>query len=100
LPTVVQELPDGRVRLGAKGKTDKLGFPPQTLVANIGPYRLHLAFGESRGPEVAAPDGGFYTQVYTGDHGSPFVELEQLSPQWLAGEPGEFSMYIGLTEAR
>jgi hypothetical protein len=99
-PVVVQELSDGRVRVGATGKTDKLGFPPQTLVANIGAHRLRLAFGESRGPEVAAPDGGFYTQVYTGDSGSPVVELEQLSPQWLAGEAGEFSMYIGLTEAR
>lgn len=96
-PVVVQELSDGRVRVAATGKTDKLGFPPQTLVANIGAHRLYLAFGESRGPEVAAPDAGFYTQVYTGDRGSPVVELEQLSPQWLAGEAGEFSMYIALT---
>ena len=99
VPAIVTEIPGG-VRLAYNGRSDKLGFPPQTLVANLGAHRLHLAFGESRGPEVAAPDAGFYTQVYTGNPGSPVVELEQLSPQWAAGAAAEFSMYIELTAVR
>lgn len=99
VPAIVTERADG-VRLGYNGKSDKLGFPPQTLVAHLGAYDLHLDFGESRGPEVAAPDAGFYTQVYTGNPISPVVELEQLSPQWQAGAAAEFSMYIGLTAGR
>ncbi len=97
VPAIVREIPGG-VQLSYTGQSDKLGFPPQTLVAHIGAYDLHLACGESRGPEFAAPDAGFYTQVYTGHPGAPVVELEQLSPQWQAGAAGEFTMYVTLAK--
>jgi hypothetical protein len=82
------------------GKSDKLSFPPQTLVARIGEYRLSLECGESRGPVAAAPDDGFYTQVYIGNPQGPVVEIEQFSPQWQAGAAGEFTMYVSLAKAR
>lgn len=97
-PAGVEETTTG-VRFAYTGRSDKLAFPPQTLVATCGAQRLLLAFGESRGREVAAPDEGFYTQVYIGDPASPVVEIEQLSPQWAAGEAAEFSMYVGLNGA-
>ncbi|MFT3830529.1 MAG: hypothetical protein QM691_12580 [Opitutaceae bacterium] len=87
------------VRLEFAGRSDKLAFPPQTLAATVRGWRLLLDFGESRGAEVAAPDAGFFTQVYIGDSQSPVVEIEQLSPQWAAGEGGEFSMYLELAGA-
>lgn len=95
LPAGVQES-SGRVTVSFAGKSDKLAFPPQALAAHIGERTLILAFGESRGAELAAPDGGFYTQVYIGHAEAPVVELEQLSPQWRAGEAAEFSMYVEL----
>jgi hypothetical protein len=98
LPAGVEEVAGGVV-MSMAGKSDKLAFPPQTLVARIGGYRLALAFGESHGPETAAPDDGFYTQVYIGNPQGPVVEIEQLSPQWQAGAPGEFSMYVSLAKA-
>ena len=98
LPAGVEEVAGGVV-MSMAGKSDKLAFPPQTLVARIGGYRLALAFGESRGPETAAPDDGFYTQVYIGNPQGPVVEIEQLSPQWQAGAAGEFSMYVSLARA-
>jgi hypothetical protein len=106
-PTMQPDLsvPDGvtergdTVRLTFAGRSDKLAFPPQTLVASLRGHRLQLAMGESRGVESAAPDAGFYTQVYIGDPQSPVVEIEQLSPQWAAGSPAEFSMYLDLSLA-
>ena len=95
LPAGVEEIAGG-VRISYTGKCDKLAFPPQTLVARIGASTVQLAFGETRGAELAAPDSGFYTQVYIGDAQSPVVEIEQLSPQWRAGEDAEFSMYVEL----
>ena len=93
LPAGVQETPDG-VRVGYAGQSDKLAFPPQTLVARAGGRTFTMACGESRGVEFAAPDAGFYTQVYIGHPDAPIVELEQLSPQWKAGESAEFSVYL------
>ena len=96
-PEGIEEVPGGVV-LSVASKADKLAFPPQTLVARIGAYRLSLAFGECRGPEAATPDDGFYTQVYTGHPSFPVVELEQFSPQWQAGAAGEFTMYVSLSK--
>ena len=93
LPAGVQETPGG-VRVGYAGQSDKLAFPPQTLVARAGGRTFTMACGESRGVEFAAPDAGFYTQVYIGHPDAPIVELEQLSPQWKAGESAEFSVYL------
>ena len=98
LPAGVEEVPGGVV-VSIADKSDKLAFPPQTLVARIGGYRLALECGESRGPEEAAPDDGFYTQVYIGEPQAPVVEIEQFSPQWRAGAAGEFSMYLALATA-
>jgi len=99
LPAGVEEVPGGVV-VSIAGKSDKLAFPPQTLVARVGEYRLSLECGESRGPVVAAPDDGFYTQVYIGNPQGPVVEIEQFSPQWQAGAAGEFTMYVSLAKAR
>ena len=99
LPAGVEEVPGGVV-VSIAGKSDKLAFPPQTLVARVGEYRLSLECGESRGPVVAAPDDGFYTQVYIGNLQGPVVEIEQFSPQWQAGAAGEFTMYVSLAKAR
>ncbi len=98
LPAGVEEVAGGVV-VSIADKSDKLAFPPQTLVAQIGGYRLALECGESRGPVEAAPDDGFYTQVYIGEPRAPVVEIEQFSPQWRAGAAGEFSMYLSLTAA-
>jgi hypothetical protein len=95
LPAGVQERP-GHVHIAFAGKSDKFAFPPQALAAHTGGRTLLLAFGESRGTELDAPDGGFYTQVYIGHAEAPVVELEQLSPQWKAGEDAEFTMYVEL----
>jgi hypothetical protein len=94
-PQVVTVLADG-LRLRYTGIVDKLAFPPQALRANIGAHLLRVDFGGSRGVEVATPDAGFYSQVYLGEATSPVVELEQLSPQWKAGEAAEFTMLVDL----
>lgn len=87
------------VRLAYTGRSEKLAFPPQTLVATVCDRRLELGFGECRGPVAGTPDAGFFTQVYLGEPESPVVELEQLSPRWAAGSAGEFSIHLGLTPA-
>ncbi len=99
LPAGVTES-EGAARIAFAGRSDKLAFPPQPLRAQIGAHRLALEFGESRGTEVAAPDEGFYTQVYIGDPASPVVEIEQLSPQYASGAAAEFSMYLDLLGER
>ena len=99
LPAGVEEVAGGLV-MSIAGKSDKLAFPSQTLVACVGEYRLSLECGESCGPVVATPDDGFYTQVYIGNPKEPVVEIEQFSPQWQAGAAGEFSMYVSLAKAR
>jgi hypothetical protein len=84
------------LRLRYTGVVDKLAFPPQALRAHVAGHLLRVDFGGSQGPEVAAPDAGFYSQVYLGEASSPVVELEQLSPQWKAGETAEFTMLVDL----
>lgn len=86
------------VRLRYITKMEKLAFPPQEIVAHSDAVTLRVARGQTRGTEVGAPDEGFYTQVYLGDNHAPFVELEQLSPLWKAGEPAEFGTIIQLGE--
>jgi hypothetical protein len=59
--------------------TEKIGFPRQELIAEVGAYQLKMRRGDDEGVAAAAPDLGLLTQVYLGDWQNPFVELEQLS---------------------
>lgn len=97
LPAAITEMGHGEVRMAYFGRSDKLAFAPQTIVARTADAVLRLEIGASRGEVEATPDDGYYTQVYVGHPGAPVVEIEQFSPQWQAGEDGEFSMYIDLT---
>lgn len=97
LPESITPLEGDGVRMAYFGRSDKLAFAPQTIVASTPTGTLSLAFGESHGEVAAAPDDGYYTQVYVGHPGAPVVEIEQFSPQWVAGAEAEFSMYIDLT---
>ncbi len=78
-------------------RLDKIGFPPQELVAQYPDHVLRIGRGPSRGDEIGAPDEGFYTQICPGQDDAAIVELEQMSPLYRAGEPAEFTMMVGLS---
>jgi hypothetical protein len=79
---------------------DKIAFPPQELAPRYHGHVMHVLRGASRGPEVGAPDRGFYTQICPGDADTPIIELEQMSPLYRAGEAAEFTMEIDLSTTR
>lgn len=72
----------------------KYGFRPQTLTGSQDGYELVVARGAQRGDAVGEPDEGFHAQVYLSDGGEPFVEIEQLSPRFAAGQPARFEMVL------
>ncbi len=97
LPEGLTELEGGTVRMAYFGRSEKLAFAPQTILADTPEGALRLEFGECRGLAAAVPDDGYFTQVYVGHPGAPVVEIEQLSPRWVPGVDAEFSMYVDLT---
>jgi hypothetical protein len=82
-------------RLHQTDQAEKLGFPPQDIVAVFDEASgLRVARDITRGVEAGAPDAGFYSQVYLGEARTPVIELEQLSPLFKAGEAAEFSVML------
>ncbi len=81
--------------LRTSGTVVKLGFAPQPLVAKLGEVELALAPGAHTGRVVGEIDDGFTTQVYLGRSGVPFLELEQLSPRFAAGEDASATILLG-----
>ena len=72
---------------------EKLGFTPQLLTGHVGNYSLTVTRGAQTGSVVSEPDQGFFTQVYLGGE-EPFIELEQLSPLFAAGQPASFAVVL------
>lgn len=105
LPTAVRELTTdfepppqvhGRGRLlelHHTGVAEKLGFVPQILLGREEGAMLHVGRGEPGGRFESEPDQGFFSQVFLGSH-EPFIELEQLSPQFAAGESARFEITL------
>lgn len=71
------------------GVREKVGVPPQPIVAEMGAYRLTLRRGEMSGMSETKPDIGMLTQAYFGSAEDPFIEIEQLTP--LGAEGGSRS---------
>lgn len=72
---------------------EKLGFFPQPLTGQAGNYVLTVARGTQNGTVVSEPDQGFITQVYLGGR-EAFIELEQLSPLFAAGQSASFDVVL------
>ncbi len=68
------------VTLRTTGVGEKIGVPPQDIVAEIGAYRLTMRRGKMSGMSETAPDLGMLTQVFLGSDQSVFTEIEQLTP--------------------
>lgn len=77
-------------------EAEKIGLPPQTIVADIPPCRLTMLRGEMRGQSPTAPDLGLVTQIYLGAEIDPFTEIEQLS--FLGGDGESFAEIILVPE--
>jgi hypothetical protein len=71
----------------------KTGHRPQPLTARYQGFVLRVSRGPSSGTVAAAPDEGFFSQVYLGGP-EPFVELEQLSPLYAPGAPASFATVL------
>jgi hypothetical protein len=90
-PAIREE--DGRAHLrSGLGKSSKYAFPIQTLsVPRAEGWVLAMHPGPSEGVPVGASDGGLLSQVWVGNAGSTFAEIEQLSPLLLGDERGQCS---------
>jgi hypothetical protein len=75
------------------GVIEKLGFTPQPLIGRTGELSLTVTLGTQTGTVIAGPDQGLFTQVYLGGD-EPLIELEQLSPLFVAGEPAAFAVVL------
>ncbi len=77
----------GLLRLSGTGEEEKIGVPPQPLLARFpGGHGLRLLPVLHDGIEDAdrtAPEAGLFTQVYFGATDWAMTELEQLSPRLL-----------------
>jgi hypothetical protein len=71
----------------------KSGHRPQPLNCRDQGYVLRVSRGPSTGAVAAAPDEGFFSQVYLGGP-EPLVELEQLSPMYAPGSPASFATLL------
>ncbi|MBE2213767.1 MAG: hypothetical protein IAE82_07845, partial [Opitutaceae bacterium] len=85
---------DGGLRWRPTGAVIKVGFAPQPLVATIGAYELSVAPAGETGAVVGEVDDGFTTQLYLGREGVPFIELEQLSSRFAAGDEASATMRL------
>ncbi len=68
------------ITLRHKNVTEKIGFAPQEITADIGDWQLKMRPGVATDVTMLLPDLGLLTQVYLGDRENPFIEIEQLSP--------------------
>jgi hypothetical protein len=81
------------LELHHNGIVEKLGFAPEVLGANDGPWKLGVARGAHSGRTESEPDHGYLSQVFLGSH-EPFIELEQLSPMFAAKETATFEIVL------
>jgi hypothetical protein len=82
------------LRLHHTGTVAKLGFRPQPLVGRTGEHTLLVRRGPQTGTATAAPDEGFFTQVYLSGPDGTFIELEQLSPIFSSGAVASFAVVL------
>lgn len=90
---------DAAIELRHLGVVEKLGFRPQPLSAQLDGYTLRVRRGPEAGLAVAAPDEGYYSQVYLGRPDEPFIELEQLTPTWSPQSPAHASIVLSVQRA-
>jgi hypothetical protein len=81
------------LELHYNGTVEKLGFAPEVLGATDGPWKLGVVRGPHTGHPESEPDHGYFSQVFLGSH-EPFIELEQLSPMFPAGETATFEIAL------
>ncbi len=72
----------------------KFGFRPQALSGTAGGFTLKVSRVTQTGAVTGNPDQGFFTQVYLSDGNEKFIELEQLSPMFAAGQPAKFEVML------
>jgi hypothetical protein len=87
---------DGRVQLRFLNVTEKLGFPLQPICARLDAVRWQVAVGASEGASISVPDDGFVTQVFLGSGADQVIELEQLSPLWVAAKDASFEIVLSV----
>jgi len=83
------------LRLTQHDTVGKLGFRPQFLAGSTGRLSLRVDRGAVSGEVAGEPDQGFLTQVYLGGR-EPFIELEQLSPLFAAGQAARFEILLSV----
>jgi hypothetical protein len=76
----VAKVSGNEIILRTTGTSEKIGVPPQDIVAEIGAYRLTMRRGKMEGMAEATPDLGMLTQVFLGSDENVFTEIEQLTP--------------------
>lgn len=67
---------------------------PQPLRASLRGCELVLGATVETGSAVGAVDDGFVTQVYLGRAEVPFLELEQLSSRFAAGQDASATIVL------
>ena len=72
----------------------KLGFRPQALMGTTADFVLQVSRAAQTGTTAGEPDEGFFTQVYLSGPDGDFIELEQLSPLFVAGSAASFSVVL------
>lgn len=80
--------------------SEKIGVPPQPIVAELAGYRLVLRRGIQTGLSDVSPDMGMLTQVFLGSDRSVFTEIEQLTAFGGSGEGvSEILIDVGMCRA-
>jgi hypothetical protein len=93
-PPAHASLAGDQLTLRHTGDVGKYGFRPQVLTGTRSGYALVVTRGTQTGAVVDEPDAGFLSQVYLSEAREPFVEIEQLSPRFAAGQPASFEMIL------
>lgn len=93
-PPAHASLAGDQLTLRHTGDVGKYGFRPQALTGTRSGYELVVTRGAQTGTVVDEPDEGFLSQVYLSEAREPFVEIEQLSPRFAAGQPASFEMIL------
>lgn len=94
MPPADASLAGDQLTLRHTGTVGKYGFRPQGLTGARSGHELVVTRGTQTGAVVDEPDAGFLSQVYLSDAREPFVEIEQLSPRFAAGQPASFEMIL------
>lgn len=73
---------------------EKFGFIPQPLMGSVNGYVLTVGGGAQIGTLTGNADRGFRTQVYLSGPQEKFIELEQLSGIFAAGQNAKFQVIL------